>query len=38
MANTIDLVIRAQNKASSEIQKVQKDLGNLEKAESGKGK
>lgn len=38
MANTIDLVIRAQNKASSEIQKVQKDLGNLEKAASGTGK
>ena len=37
MANLIDMVIRAQNKASPEIQKIQKDLGNLEKETSKTG-
>ena len=37
MANIIDLIIKATNKASPEIQKVQKDLGGLSSAASKAG-
>ena len=37
MANQIDLIIKATNKASPEIQKVQKDLGGLSQSAGSAG-